>query len=79
MNTKCSLCGDQTKGSTGYCRTCKFLVRRCYKRVEKEGLVVDTAGGSWWVWDKRGTVLVIGKSTKTEAVVGLERDLVEEE
>jgi hypothetical protein len=54
------------------------MVRRCYKRVEKEGLMVDTAGGSWWVWDKHGKVLVIGKPTKTEAVIGLEQDPVVE-
>jgi len=78
MSTSCNICGARTMGCTGYCRTCKFLVRRCWKRVEKEGLMVDTAGGSWWVWDKHGKVLVIGQATRLEALVGLERDPVEE-
>lgn len=74
---KCELCTARTKGHTGRCRTCKFMVRRCYKRVEAEGLIVDVAGGSWWVWDPKGKVLVIGKATKLEAIVGLERDPAE--
>jgi hypothetical protein len=41
------------------------------RRIKEEKLLVDTAGGSWWVWDAKGTVLVIGKTSKYMALKAL--------
>lgn len=71
---KCEHCKAQTKGCGGVCRTCKSMIHHAYKRVKKEGLLVDTAGGSWWVWDKAGKVLVIGRDSKHKAVMALGTD-----
>ena len=74
---KCEGCGTPTQGHTGRCRTCKFAYQRAFARIEKESLLVDTAGGSWWVWDKKGEVLVIGRDTKVQAIIALDQDSVE--
>jgi hypothetical protein len=39
--------------------------------VKDDHLVLDQAGGSWWIWDRRGEVLVSGKPTKDAAVIAL--------
>ena len=68
---KCEACGGRTVASAGLCRTCKSALHHAHKRIESEGLLVDTAGGSWWVWTARGEVIVMGKSTKHEAIMAL--------
>lgn len=35
-----------------------------YKQIREDHLLLDQAGGSWWIWDPRGEVLVAGKPTK---------------
>ena len=54
---KCSNCGCETSGSTGRCRTCKSRLLRGARAARAEKLLVDVAGGSWWVWDAIGVVL----------------------
>lgn len=34
---------------------------------------MDLAGPSWWIWDKKGEVLVLGKNTRLEAILTLGR------
>lgn len=68
---KCQWCGHRTRASGGRCQSCKSKLFHASKRVEKEGLIVDQAGGGWWVWDAKGEVLVIGKDTKSEAYKAL--------
>jgi hypothetical protein len=68
---RCAGCGNQTIGSTGYCQTCKSKRFHAHKRIQREGLIVDQAGGSWWVWDRKGEVLVMGKPTRDDAINAL--------
>lgn len=70
-SNRCKVCGDKKTGCTDYCRTHKFAVRAGARRIAKEGLLVDRAGGAWWVWDARGLVLVIGMDTKPMALACL--------
>ncbi len=65
---RCAVCGDKKTGHTDYCRTHKFAVRAGARRVAKEGLIVDRAGGAWWVWDAKGLVLVMGADTQPIAL-----------
>jgi len=67
-NHECKVCGCRKSGSTDYCRTHKFAVRAGARRVHMESLIVDQAGGAWWVWDAKGTVLVIGQDDKARAL-----------
>lgn len=70
-SNQCEGCGGRTTGPSK-CRTCKSKLHHAYKRIETEGLIVDTAGtGAWWVWSKAGEVLVIGKTTRTAAIWAL--------
>lgn len=69
--SKCAICGVRKSGCTDYCRTHKFAVRAGARRVAEEGLIVDQAGGAWWVWDARGFVLVIGQDSKPKALAVL--------
>lgn len=73
MVTKCTACGSRTSASAGYCQTCKSLRHHGLKRVKAENLLVDEAGGAWWIWDRRGDVLVSGKPTRAEAIIALAR------
>jgi hypothetical protein len=70
-SSKCHACGTRTTASSGYCQRCKSLRHRGYKLIKDEGLLLDQAGGSWWIWDKRGEVLVSGKPTAAAAVIAL--------
>jgi len=63
---KCEGCGGKTT-CAHYCQRCKSKRFHARKRIDAEGLILDEAGGAWWVWDAKGTVLVIGKNTKQEA------------
>lgn len=65
---RCLVCGDKKSGCTNYCRTHKFAVRAGARRVANDGLIVDQAGGSWWVWDAKGLVLVMAADTKPIAL-----------
>jgi hypothetical protein len=78
-STSCRACGTRTTSHTGFCRWCKSRRHRGHERVRDEGLVVDQAGGSWWVWDRRGEVLVAGKPTRDAAVIALGAGDVEDE
>ena len=40
--------------------------------MREENLLVDQAGGAWWVWDSKGTVLVIGEDSKVKALAALD-------
>ena len=79
-SSKCKACGGRTTASGGYCQSCKSLRHHGYKRVKEENLLLDQAGGSWWIWNQRGDVLVSGKPTASEAVIalGVGQDLDEE-
>jgi hypothetical protein len=68
---KCKACGARTQASAGFCQRCKSLRHHGYQQVKDDHLVVDQAGGSWWIWDRRGEVLVSGKPTKDAAVIAL--------
>ncbi len=70
---KCKACGTRTMGSTGYCQSCKSMRHHGYKRLKAENLLLDEAGGAWWIWDPRGDVVVSGKPTRAEAVIALGR------
>jgi len=67
----CEGCGERTRASGRFCRFCNSQHRRTVRRIEKEGLVVDVAGGSWWVWSAKGEVLVIGKPNRSAAIHAL--------
>lgn len=69
--TTCTVCGSKKAGHTDYCRTHKFAVRFAARRVAAECLIVDVAGGSWWVWDAKGEVLVIGEDSRAKALAAL--------
>lgn len=70
---RCSYCAARTISCTGLCRTCKSARHKGSKQIRDEGLIVDQAGGAWWVWTEHGQVLVVGRSTKLEAIVALGR------
>lgn len=67
---RCKSCGVRTRGCMGFCRTCKWARHHAWERVKAEGLLVDTAGGSWWVWDSRGEILA-GPSESRFDVMGM--------
>jgi hypothetical protein len=65
------MCGERTRACGAHCRSCQSARHQTFKRIEAEGLIVDEAGGSWWVWTAKGEVLVIGKDTKNDAIDAL--------
>lgn len=71
MANRCEGCGERTRASGSFCRTCQSKLYHAHKRIEREGLIVDKAGSSWWVWDAKGEVLVIGAPSKTAAIEAL--------
>lgn len=71
VSTKCLGCGSRTSASAGYCQSCKSKRHHAHQRIKKEGLIVEQAGGSWWIWDKKGDVLVMGQPTKVAAINAL--------
>lgn len=68
---RCEGCRGRTTASGAFCRSCKSARFHALKRIEAEKLLVDTAGGAWWVWSAKGEVLVIGKPTKGAAILAL--------
>lgn len=70
-SSKCTACGARTTASAGYCQRCKSLRHHGYKRLKEENLILDEAGGAWWIWDQRGDVIVSGKPTKEAAIIAL--------
>jgi hypothetical protein len=56
MTMKCKRCGKRTS-CVDLCLTCKTELRRAFRRVEKNGILIDVAGGAWWAWDRIGNVL----------------------
>jgi hypothetical protein len=79
MSKRCEGCDTRTTASGSYCRTCRSAAFHARKRIEAENLLVDTAGNSWWVWDRKGEVLVIGKDSKAAAILALGRGDVADE
>jgi len=78
-SSKCRACGARTTASAGFCQRCKSLRHHGYKQVKEENLVVDQAGGAWWIWDRRGDVLVAGKPTRDAAIIALGAGDVEDD
>lgn len=78
MSHRCEGCGNRTEAHY-LCRSCKSALHHASKRIDAEGLLVDQAGGSWWVWSAKGEVLVIGKSTKLAAILALHKGEDEED
>jgi hypothetical protein len=74
----CKACGTRTTSHTGYCQSCKSKRHHGYKRLKEEDLLLDEAGGAWWIWDRRGDVVVSGKPTKDAAVIALGEGDVED-
>lgn len=70
-SSRCKTCGTRTTASAGFCQRCKSLRHHGYKRVKAEKLVVDEAGGAWWVWSPRGDVIVTGKPSREAAILAL--------
>lgn len=76
---KCAACGKKKTASGSFCQGCKSKWHHAHKRIEKDGLIVDTVRGSsvsrdgesWWIWDKKGDVLVMGKPSKFYAIKAL--------
>ena len=79
MASKCKTCGTRTTATAGFCQRCKSLRHRGYKQVREDHLLLDQAGGSWWIWDPRGEVLVSGKPTRDAAVITLAAGDTEED
>ena len=79
MTARCKACGVRTTSYTGYCQSCKAKRRRGYKRIKEENLLLDEAGGAWWIWNPRGDVVVAGKPTKDAAVIALATGDVEDD
>lgn len=77
-SSQCKTCGARTTSHTGFCQWCKSKRHHGYEQLKEENLVIDQAGGSWWIWDQRGDVLVAGKPTKDAAVIALGAGDVEE-
>lgn len=79
--TRCKTCSARTTASAGYCQSCKSKRHHGYKRLKEENLLLDEAGGAWWIWDHRGDVVVTGKPTKDAAIIalGLGEDDVEDD
>lgn len=69
--SSCKACGARTTASAGYCQRCKSLRHHGYKRLKEENLILDEAGGAWWIWDQRGDVIVSGKPTAAAAIIAL--------
>ena len=70
-SSRCIACGARTTASGGYCQRCKSLRHHGYKRIKDEDLILDQAGGSWWIWNRRGDVIVSGKPTAGQAAIAL--------
>lgn len=66
--SRCKWCEAETTGYTGRCRTCKSKLHHAFKRIDAEKLIIDEAGGGWWVWSAKGDVLVIGQATRELAI-----------
>ena len=49
MASKCKACGTRTTASAGYCQSCKSKRHHGYKRLKEENLLLDEAGGAWWI------------------------------
>jgi hypothetical protein len=79
MATRCKACGTRTTSSTGYCQSCKSKRHHGYKRLKKENLLLDEAGGAWWIWNLRGDVIVSGKPTREAAILALGGGNIEDE
>ena len=73
MSKHCVGCLARTTAAGPLCRTSQRDNRIAHKRVTAEKLHVGLAGDSWWVWDAKGNVIVIAKTSKLEALLALVR------
>lgn len=71
MASICSGCSERTTASSGVCRTCQSKLFHARKAVDEGKVLLDQAGGAWWVWDRKGNVLVVGKDSKQAAIRAL--------
>ena len=80
MKTRaCKGCGlKPLRAASDFCCACQSKLRHAKKRIEAEGLIVDTVRGKniapndpYWIWSAQGDVLVIGKPTKAQAIRAL--------
>ena len=62
------MCGERTRASGCYCRTCRSKRFHARKDVETGNVIVDEMVGGWWIWAKNGEVLVMDKPSKDDAV-----------
>jgi hypothetical protein len=69
--TKCLWCGHRTQASAGRCQSCKSKRFHALQRIKDEKLLLDQAGGGWWIWDAKGDVLVTGQPTREQAIFAL--------
>jgi len=76
-NNYCVVCGVKKLSFSSFCRTHKWAVQRALRRVSAEKLLVDKAGGAWWVWDAKGEVLVIGQDSRAKALAVLDTGEIE--
>jgi hypothetical protein len=75
----CNACGKKHGAAGSFCQGCKSIWHHAHKRIKNEGLIVDTVlgdgvsrdGKDWWIWDKKGDVLVMGKPSKGAAIKAL--------
>lgn len=72
--SRCEGCGNRCRAYR-LCRTCKSKCFHARKQIEARGLIVDQAGGGWWIWDAKGEVLVIGRDTRIAALLALAYDI----
>ena len=66
----CPGCGKRTT-AWRECQACQKLIRDAQQLIEDEDLIVDEAGGRWWIWDRSGEVVVTGKLTRADAIRAL--------
>lgn len=66
---KCEMCGERTRASGCYCRSCQSKRHHARKDVESGNVTVDEVAGGWWIWSKSGEVLVMDKPTKDAAIM----------
>jgi len=77
---RCQGCASKTTAAGDFCRTCQRVRRAAYRRIKAEGLTTGQAGGSWWIWDPKGNVIVGGKASHSETLQALAvGDEIEEE
>lgn len=71
---ECGHCGNRApyiRGAYRYCFACLKVRREALGQLRNQGGQVGTAGGTWWCWDRAGTVLVAGMPSRDAALHAL--------